>query len=55
MFSRLELQKVAHLHMFWKGELFAQDELYELHELAHLALDELEELHDPHILPMLEL
>ena len=49
MFSRLELQRVAHLHMFWKGELepkahphmFAQDELYELHELAHLALDEL--------------
>ena len=49
MFSWLELQKVAHLRMFWKGELspivhphmFAQDELYELHELAHLALDEL--------------
>ena len=49
--------------MFWKGELssiahphmFAQDELYELHELAHLALDELQELHDRHMFSTLEL
>ena len=35
--------------------MFAQDELYEPHELAHLALDGLWELHDPHMFSMLEL
>ena len=36
-------------------DMFAQDELYKLHELAHLVLDELKELHDPHIFSILEL
>ena len=35
MFSKLELWRIAHLH------IFAQGELDELQEVAHLAQDEL--------------
>ena len=35
--------------------MFAQDELYELHELPHMALDELYVPHGPHMIKMLEL
>ena len=51
MFSKLELQRIAHLH------IFAQSEQWELYELPQLICppDELQELHELDIFLRFEL